>query len=468
MRFDVLIVGGGFSGTMLAVQLLRQSCSLSIGIVDRGSAPGRGLAYCSPHRFHLLNVPAGEMSAFPDVPDDFLRWARINFDAGVKERSFLPRSTYGNYVGDLLKKTLSQNGHQRFEWVRGEVLFLRRRRREGFIVETEEGSKILSRTVVLATGNFPPSDPGVPGLEFPSPAYFPSPWSTNALQNLDATGSVMLLGSGLTSLDLIMALKSRAFRGTIHVLSRKGLFPHARRQVRPFEPWPIFWDKNSPGTARGLLRLVRRQVEIAEERGIDWRAVIDSLRSVTREIWGSLPIQEQRRFLRHVRIYWDVHRHRVAPEIADLLTDMRSEGQVQLHTGMLTRYSSSSNGAEVAFWDRKAQSERALKVDRVFNCTGSETDCRRIGDSLVSSLFAQGLARPDPLFLGLHATESCQLLDHKGDASRHLYAIGPPLKGTLWETTSVGEIRQQALELAQRLCAFLEKGQASDALETAV
>jgi uncharacterized NAD(P)/FAD-binding protein YdhS len=139
------------------------------------------------------------MSAFPDIPDDFLQWARINFDAGVKERSFLPRSTYGNYVGELLEKTLGEKRPQRFQWTRGEAGFIRWRRRAGFIVETEDGSKILSRAVVLAIGNFPPSDPGVPGLELRSPAYFPSPWSAHALDNLSATGSVMLLGSGLTS-----------------------------------------------------------------------------------------------------------------------------------------------------------------------------------------------------------------------------------------------------------------------------
>jgi uncharacterized NAD(P)/FAD-binding protein YdhS len=468
VALDVLIIGGGFSGTILGVQLLRQSSSLSIGILDRGSAPGRGLAYSSPHRFHLLNVPAGEMSAFPDAPDDFLRWARINFDAGVKERSFLPRSIYGKYVDHLLEKTLADKGRQRFQWLRGEALFIRTRRRIGFLVQTGEGSKILSRTVILAVGNFPPSDPGVPGLELPSPAYFPSPWSPHALDGLSTAENVMLLGSGLTSLDLIMALKSKGFRGTVHVLSRKGLFPHARRRLRPFESWPVFWNKNSPRTARGLLRLVRTQVRTAEELGIDWRAVIDSLRSLTQEIWGSLPIGEQRRFLRHIRVYWDVHRHRVAPEIADLLADMRSEGQVQLHTGVLTRYSSSSKGTEIAFRDHETQAETALAVDRVFNCTGSETDCRRISESLVSSLFAQGLARPDPLFLGLWATKSGRLIDYTGNASRHLYAIGPPLKGMLWETTSVCEIRQQALDLAHRLCACLERDQASNALKTAV
>lgn len=455
LKFDVLIVGGGFSGTILAVQLLRQSSRLSIGVVDRGSLPGRGLAYCSPYRFHLLNVPAGEMSALPDDPDSFLRWARIHFDAATKERSFLPRSVYGCYLEDLLDNALADNGPECFRWVKGQVRFLRSHR-AGLSVETEMGLELLSRTVVLATGKFWPADLPVKGLDAPNAAFHPYPSSPGVLKGLGHLSSILLLGSGLKSLDLIMAMKSKGFRGTIHVLSVKGLFPQARRQVRPCERWIGFWNRNSPRTVRGLMRLVRSQIRLAAEEGVDWRSVIDSLRPVTQEIWRTLPLQERRRFLRHVRVYWDVHRHRVAPEIADLFADMCSEGQVRLHSGVLISYSGLSQGAEVAFRDRKTQTERVLKVDRVINCTDPDADCSHTTTSLVSNLFAQGLARPNPLFLGLDAGSNGSLINHEGDASSTLYAIGPPLKGTLWETTSVREIRQQAFELAQHLCAYLE------------
>lgn len=455
VKFDVLIVGGGFSGTMLAVQLLRQSSGLSIGIVDRGSSPGRGLAYCSPYRFHLLNIPAGEMSALPDDADSFVRWARIHFDAGTKERSFLPRSVYGSYLEDLLDKALGEKGPERFRWVKGQARLLRSHR-AGLSVETEMGSKLRSRVVVLATGKFWLADLPVKGLAAPSPAFYSLPSSPGALKGLGHLNSILLLGSGLKSLDLIMALKAKGFRGTIHVLSAKGLFPQARRQVRPCEQWTVFWNKKSPRTVRGLLRLVRAQIRFAAERGVDWRAVIDSLRPVTEEIWRSLPLRERRRFLRHVRVYWDAHRHRVAPEIADLLADMCSDGQVRLHCGVLISYSDLSQGAAVTLRDRETQCEQVLKVDRVINCTDPDADCRHTGDSLVSDLFSQGLARPNPLFLGLDAGNYGSLINHESRASSTLYAIGPPLKGSLWETTSVREIRQQAFDLAQHLRKSLE------------
>ena len=450
LQFDVLIIGGGFSGTMLAVHLLRNSPSLSVAIVDRGTLSGRGLAYSSPHRFHLLNVPAGEMSAWLDAPDDFLSWARKNYDASVQSRSFLPRSVYGAYVASLLEVTLAEATRSRFRWIQDEALSLHRRRGK-LAVQVKVGPELLSRAVVLATGNFPPSNPSMPGLKASPSLYFQFPWATDALENLPPSGSVLLIGSGLTSVDLIMALKSKGFRGVINVVSRQGLFPRPRRHVRQDETWPSFWDETSPRTVRGLLRLIRNQIQVASEKGIDWRCVFDSLRPVTQNIWRSLPLEEQKKFLRHARAYWDVHRHRVAPEIGDVLADMQAEGQVRLHTGAITGYSKDGDQDAIHYWDREERTEKMLHANRVINCTGSESDCRRIDESFIISLFVQGLARPDPLFLGLDVDEHGALRDSEGVASLPLYAIGPTRKGCLWETTTVPEIRVQAATLAQIL-----------------
>jgi uncharacterized NAD(P)/FAD-binding protein YdhS len=467
LQVDVLIIGGGFSGTLLAVHLLRNT-GLCIGVVDRGTLPGRGLAYGSPHRFHLLNVPAGEMSAWPDAPDNFLSWARTHFDSSLQARSFPPRSIYGAYVASVLEATLDEFGRERFRWIRDEARSLHRRKGK-LAVQTNSGAELLASVAVLATGNFPPGNPRLPGLKSSASLYFQFAWDKNVLEDLPTTGSVLLLGSGLTSVDLIMALKSKGFRGVIHVLSHKGLFPRPRRQLRPDEPWPLFWNESSPQTVRGLLRLIRKQVRAAADQGINWRAVIDSLRPVTQEIWRSLPIEEQRRFVRHLRAYWDVHRHRVAPEIADLLDDMRSDGLVRLHTGTVTQYSESDHKAEVHYWERATGSKKSLRVDRVINCSGSETDCRRIDESFITSLVVQGFARPDRLFLGVDVNEHGALIDYEGTPSHRLYAIGPVRKGCFWETTAVPEIRVQAAALAEHLAGTFERSDARPdrALKTA-
>jgi uncharacterized NAD(P)/FAD-binding protein YdhS len=464
-QIDVLIVGGGFSGTMLAVQLLRRTTALSIAVMDRGGLPGRGVAYSSPHRFHLLNVPAGQMAAFPGDPEDFLRWARSNYDVSIKSRSFLPRAVYGQYLGSVVDRTLAEKGRERFQWIQDEALSMQRRR-SGVALQRKNlaSPELLARAVVLATGNFPPGAPRIPGLAVSNSAgggiggslgsslYVQFAWAAHALENLPRDGSVLLLGSGLTSIDMIMALKSKAFRGTIHVLSREGLIP-SRHQ--PIQAWPLFWNDNSPQTVRGLVRLIREQVDLAAEQGIDWRSVVDSLRPVTPQIWQSLPVSEQRRFLRHVRPYWDIHRHRLAPEIADIFADMEAEGQIRFHTGRIMCYAEDRNLGEIVYQERGTSTEKRLHAHRVINCTGSETDCRRIDDSLIVSLFAQGLAHPDALFLGLDVDAHGALIDYEGKPSRSLFTIGPTRKGQLWETTAVPEIRQQAEQLAAHLVTVL-------------
>jgi uncharacterized NAD(P)/FAD-binding protein YdhS len=409
------------------------------------------------------------MGAFPDKPEEFLCWAKSNYDASIKARSFLPRSVYGQYLGSVLERTLGEKGRERFQWIQDEALSMQRRR-DGLALQRKNlaSAELLARAVVLATGNFPPGAPRIPGLAvshsaggglgrslgspLSSSLYVQFAWSAHALENLPRDGSVLLLGSGLTSIDMIMALKSKAFRGTIHVLSREGLIP-SRHQ--PIQPWPLFWNENSPRTVRGLVRLIREQVDIAAEQGIDWRSVVDSLRAVTPQIWQSLPVSEQRRFLRHARAYWDVHRHRLAPEISDIFSDMEAEGQIRFHTGRVTRYAEDENLAEVVYQERGSDTTKRLHAHRVINCTGSETDSRRIDDSLITSLFAQGLAHPDALFLGLDVDAQGALIDYEGKSSRVLFTIGPTRKGQLWETTAVPEIRQQAEQLAAHLVTVL-------------
>lgn len=446
-EFDVLIVGGGFSGTILALQLLYRAPELRIAILNKGSLPGRGVAYGTSCRCHLLNLPADKMSAFSEEPEHFLRWARANYDPLVQARSFLPRSIYGRYLESLLRHAVANAPQDSFTWIEDEVLSLTRRHGL-FTLERKNGADMSAHAVVMATGNYPPSDPKIPGLLRSSPHYISYPWSANALEGLSGGGSVLLLGSGLTSMDLALALKSKGFTGDIHILSRHGLIPRSHQATNS---WPEFWRQEWPRTIRGWVRLVRRETERAGACGYDWRSVIDALRPATQEIWRSLSVEERRRFIRHVRPYWEVHRHRAAPEIADTLADLIQDGQVHVWAGRVLRYADHEQVAEVVFSDRKKHTFENLWVERVINCTGSETDSRCIEDSLVTSLFVQGFARPDQLFLGLDVDQNGALLDMNGTPSRSLFAIGPPRKGFLWESTAVPEIRAQAAQLAEHL-----------------
>ena len=446
-RFDVLIIGGGFSGTILAVQLLYRAPTLKIAILDKGLLPGRGVAYGTGYKYHLLNLPANKMSAFPEQPEHFVGWARANFEPSVQPRSFLPRSTYGRYMESLLRHATADAPKESFTWIEDEALSLTRRH-GALAVETRKGPHILAQSVVIATGNYRPSDPKISGLSRSSPHYVSYPWSPDALDNLPVDSSVLLLGSGLTSMDITVALKAKGFQGPIYIISRRGLVPQAHVSTGE---WHQFWSEPWPRSIRGWVRLLREEVRKANEAGSDWRSVVDSIRPLTQKIWTNLPLDERRRFLRHVRSYWEVHRHRAAPEIADMIADLMHDGQVRVYAGDVLRFVDHEHIAEVVFCDRKKRRLETLWVDRVINCTGSETDCRRIEDSLVTSLFVQGLARPDALFMGLDVDENGALLDVNGRGSHALFTLGPPRKGCLWETTAVPEIRAQAAQLAEHL-----------------
>ena len=463
-KFNVVVVGGGFSGALLAVQLLRRNPALSVAVVDKGLAPGCGLAYGTRYSCHLLNVPAGNMSALPDDPDHFLRWAQANYGGGVQSASFLPRALYGRYVGSLLESALGHGSTGNLQWIQGEVSSVTRKQ-SLLQVHLTDGSALGAQSLVLAVGNFPPANLNIPGLSPDSKRYVRSPWTATALRDIPKNGDVLLIGSGLTSVDLAVALKSDGFAGHIHILSRRGLMPQTHRNIGQ---WPQFWSEQSPRTTRGLLRLVREQAQAASDSGGDWRAVIDSLRPVTQQIWQSLSLDERRRFLRHVRSYWEVHRHRIAPEIGDVIAKLVHNRQAIVYAGRVTGYRESSDHVEVGLRDRKTRAQLVLRVDRVINCTGPETDCRRIDDPLIKSLLAQGLARPNPLFLGLDVDSKGDLIDAGSAASARLYVIGPARKGSLWETIAVPEIRTQASQLAAHLVQTMEPNAQRDLAATAI
>jgi uncharacterized NAD(P)/FAD-binding protein YdhS len=463
-HYDVVIVGGGFSGSILAAQLLRKARSaISIGVVDRSLRRSRGIAYSTRVDAHLLNVPAGKMSAFPDDAEHFLRWAQAHYDGDVQAGSFVPRRVYGEYIEATLREAqAASNG--RLEWIQDEVVAVTRRGNEAEL-NLADGRKLIADRVVLALGNFRPSDPLLPGKTEDSKRYLPFAWDEAAITEPTPKGDILLVGSGLTCVDIAIMLRARGFTGAVHVLSRRGLLP---RRHRATKPWPGFWNAHSPRTVLGLLRLMRQQVRAAHKQGVDWRGVVDSLRPVTAEIWASLPMAEKRRFLRHARPYWEVHRHRVAPEIGDFLGGQIADHDIQAHAGRITRYDERADHVEVTYHDRMTGREAKLRVGLVINCTGPENDARRLNHPLLNQLFAQGFARHDDLYLGLDVATNGTLIEASGLKSEFLYTVGPTRKGSLWETTAVPEIRVQVAHLAEELLGELgTEDRASHAAESA-
>jgi uncharacterized NAD(P)/FAD-binding protein YdhS len=455
---DAAIIGAGFSGVLVAVQLLKQARPpFTVVLVERlPQRLGRGVAYGTTLDCHLLNVPAGNMSAFPDDPENFLRWAKTQeqrllnppWVTEVGASSFLPRRAYGDYLVWLL----GQAEHMAKPGVR----LLRRvdevtgisPARQGAKLTLASGECLHALRVVLAMGNFRPGDPLIgDGSFYRSPRYHNNPWTAQTLSAVSATRSCLLLGSGLTMVDWAIALGQNRYLGAIHSLSRRGLWPQAHRPGAGMA-CNLDWASSTP-TAGGLLRKIRQAVNAV---GIgQWRSVIDALRPHNQALWQSLPLAEKKRFLRHARPFWDCHRHRIAPVAAECLQTMLASGRLRRHVGRLVECREAGQGVEAIFRRRGSDRLEALNVEAVVNCTGSESDYRKLESLLVGDLLGQGMARPDALSLGLDTAPDGALINGAGQPSDWLYSLGPPQKGMLWETTAVPEIRRQAAALAKLL-----------------
>ncbi|HEX6085582.1 MAG TPA: FAD/NAD(P)-binding protein [Thermoanaerobaculia bacterium] len=410
MIFDVAIVGAGASGTLTAVQYARTGAGRG-ALIEAGARAARGLAYGTPYGAHLLNVPAARMSALPDDPSHFERWLH---ERGV-DATFAPRALYGDYLAELLEETdITRIGGTAVGMMRSG---------DHWLISLHDDRTIAARNVVLALGNLPPYDP-LP-LASPPAEYVRDPWARGAAIGLDAEAPVLLIGTGLTALDVAIALRHHGHRGRITAVSRHGRVPqrHAPYTARPLSVVP-----DDFATPRGALRWVRR--EIVHH---DWRAVIDSLRPHTAAIWQRWTLAQRASFLRHARNLWDVHRHRAAPEVPIELEAVRG------------RILSLSPGIEV-HTDRGT-----YHAARVFNCTGPACDYARVDLPLVVQLRRDGFLTPDPLRLGVETADDGRLLSASGEPVPGLYTLGPLRRPALWESTAIPEIRAQAAALAQSL-----------------
>lgn len=454
----VAIIGAGFTGTMVAVNLLRMAEGPTrILLVERSGRFSAGVAYGTRSDAHLLNVPAGRMSAFPDDGDHFLRWARAR-DETITGGTFVPRRFYGKYLADVLDDTeASASATTSIVRLASEAREIERMS-TGVRLVLADGRTVLADHVVLSIGNYEPANPPAADAGFyVSDRYARDPWAPGAL-DVDHDAAVLLLGTGLTMLDVAIALGTRGHRGPIHALSRRGLLPQPHRESASA---PLHHDRPAtldiwPRTALGLLRELRREVREAAAHHVDWREVITSIRHDTPALWQSLPREERLRFLRHLRSYWETHRHRSAPITTARINALRTCGQLTIHAARVLGYES-ADSVRVAIRRRRAAETEELTVARVINCTGPDTNLARVRDPLVQNLRSAGLIRPDELGLGLDTDERGALIGADGTPSADLFCVGPLRKGRLWENTAVPELRVEAAQMARRLAGFSGK-----------
>ena len=454
----IAVVGAGFSGTMVTCHLLRRG--IDVLLFDRRGLFGPGLAYGAAGPAHLLNVPAGNMSAWPHLPEDFLNWG-LRLGKPWTRGTFAPRMEYGRYLRDVLNEAHSSSSaalvrvagevHSCRPTPNGQVLLEWNDQRSSAMlppIETLDG-------VVLALGNPPPAE--LRALRaLPKSLYAPDPWEEGASDTASASDTVLLIGTGLTMIDVAMTLAVREHRGPIIAVSRRGLLPQPHRaHPRPPSYTPPSGVETWARDCISLFRNVRAEVERAHRRGVDWRDVINSLRKTTPGLWASLPTEEKRRFIMHVRPYWEVIRHRTPPSVDGRLQEMIMAGQLRVLAGRIgsvdVEPGDSSPGACVKIQPRGLEHHVVVRVTKIINCTGPRSDFGRgtSQEGLVKSLLEQGLTSPDELGLGLKTAPDGRLIGDSSRAAPGIWHIGPLARGLAWEATAVPELREQAASVAR-------------------
>ena len=444
-------MGGGFAGTALVLQLRRQPglAQAEIHLIEPRQVPGPGLAYTARRPEYLLNVRHGALSLYSETPDHFTAWLATQPESAAGVPDFAPRSAYGRYLHEALTALVAPapGGVQLHATSAVAAPLLPDGRRA---VRLADGTEITSDYVVLALGNFPPPPPTGPDVRYLAhPGYHADPWAAGNLRRIGPDEAVLLIGSGLTAVDVLLALRQDGHRAPITVVARHGRWPTAHGPVLP--PYPSFYaELAAETTVTGVLAVFKQQLKKAADQGIDWRPVLDSLRPDLGRIWAAWPLAEQRRFLQHLAGLWAVARHRSPPQNAEAVAALTAEGLVQLHVGTVREIL--PDGHELRVRVRPHGTAGSWHTARhVVCCAGPLLDYGRIDAPLVVSLREAGHLTPDPLRLGLLTDNYGALLAADGSASTSLFTLGPSRRPAYFESTAVPELRQQAAALAAEL-----------------
>jgi uncharacterized NAD(P)/FAD-binding protein YdhS len=446
-RRPIAVIGAGFSGTIATLHLLNSlPPDQPVLLCERAPAFGRGVAYATDDNDHLLNVRAANMSALADEPLHFQDWITRRATAGHQQQGlhhtaagvFASRSLYGLYLRSILDSAMRETaGQARLRLFPDEVTDIVSLG-EGFEVIGAGGQRLQVDKVVLAVGN-------LPAEESDDPRICNYAWGEKAQRPLTSDLPVLIVGTGLTMVDIAISLRRRNFAGGIHALSRGGLLPMRHAASKP---WPT--PDLTPGeetSIRALTARLRAEISEAKAQGSDWRAVIDSLRPITARLWGRLPTAERARFLRHVRRSWDVHRHRMAPPHADIIDAMIANGSLTIAAGRIRYMESAPHSVRVTYAARDGSGEHTIEVQRVIMANGLE-HISRTRDPLMKSMLDRGLVRLDPQGLGIDVNDGLNAIRADGAVARNIWALGPIVRGVFWECVAVPDIRVQATKVA--------------------
>jgi uncharacterized NAD(P)/FAD-binding protein YdhS len=449
-----IVGGGGAGGALVAIHLLRehrQRGALEIDLIDRAGSFGAGVAYGTDDPLHLLNVPAVRMGAIHGHPEHFHEWLAERGEP-VAEEAFLPRGLYATYIRDLLARAERDSSGARLRRRGGEVTSIAELAGPGVApleLTFADGEQLEADRVILALGPLTAGDPiRVPPELKESGVYIGDPWAAGALDRVRRDRSVLIVGTGLTMVDVALSLGEIEGGPRIRAVSRHGLVPRPhRRDLTSLRRFHIPMD----GELESAVAAVFAQICRVAKQGDDWRDVIDSMRPISPQLWRSLNLEDKQRFLDEFQRLWDVHRFRMAPEVADRFAALEDSGRLVAEANAIVSVEPHGERARVFLRTPGKKELEAVEVDRVINCSGAGLDPRRQAPPVLAGLLSAGRARPDELGLGLDVAEDGGVLDADGVESERIFVVGSLRKGVEWEAIGVTEIRDHSGCIARKI-----------------
>lgn len=452
--FTVAIIGGGPAGVLTAIHVLRAArpgratprakyCRIDLVLIEPDSHLGDGVAFATRDPRHLLNVRASGLSALPKVEAHFLDWVQANIEPEARPNDFLPRWTLGAY----LRATLRRESRQ----VPGVRVVHRRQLvrtvtpvTDGVLLRLGDGSQLRADHVVLATGVPASSAAWAPPSLRADNRFVADPWAPGALGSVPERGDVLIVGSGLTAVDVALSLAGPG--RVLQIVSRRGRLPRSHRVIPtpPLVPTGLSAAFDQRSTVDQLHRRVDRHVMDSIRSCGDWRAACDGLRGLSTAAWRSLGEQGQAQALSDHVWAWHYLRHRMAPASARQIGRMRVAGAIRITASTVVDSRADGDCLAVTLADGSVR-----RVRSVVSCTGPEQDVRHAVNPVVRGLLAAGWAVAGPHGLGLR-TDQGRLVARSQEAAP-IWTLGAMRRGELWESTAIPEIRAQAARLAGQL-----------------
>lgn len=439
---SIIIVGGGASGVVMAAHLLKSANpDLRVTLIEKRPHFGQGIAYSTLLSAHVLNVSAAGMSAYADDPGNFWRWLQgrglVDQEQTPQTPFYAPRSIYARYLGELLDELEAREQPTgRLRLTHEESLSITPTA-SGVEVALANGTSVVAHLAILATGHD----------EQPAQGHAVR-MGSEADTALDPDSPVMVLGTGLSMVDAFLALEQRGHTGKIVAVSRRGLLPSPHRKGNP-----IKLDVADIPLGTQLSYFVgwfRDLIRENQKAGIDWRDVVDGLRPFNQKIWQNWPASAKRRFVEHTKAWWDIHRHRMAPEVYAKVTQAVQSGRIRLVAGRVVGITP-GEAFSIDVQSRHSQLVETFDAARIYDCSGIVRDISTSSNSVVRSLVDRGLARPDPMRIGLDVSANCEIIANDGAVSRKILAVGPLTRGTFFEIDAIPDIRVQCARLSKQL-----------------